>query len=479
MKDIRKRYRNSKSSDHVITSVRHERNISPRSKEVVKEVEMFEKNDYKEINYDRNGKLIMKAADHFDLKKHGSRGKKDDMDVLKRQAFFDSNRRQFDESDIRDFRRKRSYRKKIKDILFYSFIIIIISVGILWSFVFNSAKISITPKYKDIEVSDTFLFFKDDILIDNSSSSLSKTVLKSAPKQVNQKATGFITIFNNFSESPQTLIKNTRFQTTDGKIFRISDSVVVPGKKNNNPGSVEVKVSADTYGPNYNIPPSEFKIPGFKGTQKYNLFYAKSTSSMSGGMSGTVSTVSADDIAIANRDLKPSLNNISANEAKKINHEGYFSLYDNLLITYSDNQNLLMSTEQNSYTLSASSILISVKKEVLAKMIAQQVLKDNFNQNESVRIDNIKDLVFTLDPNIDLINSSIVKVLITGKVRIIWDYNKLDIINSLLSKKTSLFGNILKDYNSSVVTSSYKISPFWLRSFPEAVSKIKIEENLK
>lgn len=482
MRDIRKRYRNSKSSDHVVTSARSEKSLNSKTaKEVAKEVEMFEKDTYnkKELQYDKSGKLIMKAADHFDLKKHGTRGKKDEMDVLKRQVFFNSQKREFDEGDIKDFRRKRSNKKRLKDFLFYFGLILIIAIGFLWSFVFNSATITINPKYKDLEVSDTFLFFKDDILLDNSSSVLSKTVLKSAPKQINQKATGTITIFNNFSASPQTLIKNTRFQSADGKVFRIADSVVVPGKKGNTPGSIEAKVSADSYGSNYNIGSTDFKIPGFKGSAKYDLFYGKSTSSMTGGISGTVSTVSADDIAIANRDLKPSLNNISMNEAKKFTHDGYFSLYDNLIINYSDNQELLMTTDQNSYTLTASSILISVKKDVLAKMIAQQVLKDNFNSNDLVKIDDVSELIFTLDPNMDLINSNILKVLITGKVRIVWDYSKDNIKNSLAGQKTSIFGEVLKDYSSSIVLSSYKVKPFWLRNFPQSVNKIKIEEILK
>jgi hypothetical protein len=479
MRDIRKRYQNSKSSAHVVSSARAEKNLTSKSREISKEAEIFEKNTYKDVDYDRSGKPIMKAADHFDLKKHGGRGRKDELEVLKRQAFFDSKRREFDEEDIKDFRKKRSNKKKIKDILFYSFLILVIVVGLLWSFVFNSATITINPKYKDVEVSDTFLFFKDDILIDNSSSTLSKTVLKSAPKQINQKATGIITVYNNFSDVPQTLIKNTRFQSADGKVFRIIDSIVVPGKKAGAPGSIDAKVSADTYGVDYNISATDFKIPGFKGTAKYNLFYGKSTKAMSGGISGTVSTVSGDDIAIANRDLKVTLNNNSNNEAKKINHEGYFSLYDNLIINYSDNQSLLMATDQNSYTLTASSILISIKKEILAKMIAEQVMKDNFNPNEAVRIDDIRGLTFTLDPNTDLINSNILKVLITGRVRIIWDYSKNNIKNSLAGQKSSMFGEILKDYSSSIVVSSYKISPFWLRNFPKDTNKIKIEEILK
>ncbi len=480
MRDIRKRYQNSKSREHIVSSNRNEKHLNSRSKEVVKEAEMFEKNEYKnDMEYDKSGKPVMKAANHFGLKRREGSEKREDLDALKRQAFFESKRREFDEEDIKDFRNKRNKRKKIKDILFYFIIIFTVAGGLIWSFIFDSATIAITPKYKDVEISDVFLFFKDDILLDHSSSTLSKTVLKSAPKQVNQKATGIITIYNNFSESPQTLIKNTRFQSPEGKVFRIIDSVIVPGKKGNTVGSIDAKVSADTYGADYNIGATDFKIPGFKGTQKYNLFYGKSTSPMSGGASGVISVVSNDDILVANRDLKSSLNNLIESEAKKYTHEGYFSLYNNLIINYSDNQNLLMTTNQNTYTLVASSILISIKKEILAKMIAQQILKDNFNSNEIVRIDDISNLTFTFDSDMDLINSNILKVMISGKVRIIWDYNKNNIKNSLAGKKSSIFGEVLKDYNSSIVISSYKLSPFWSKSFPTNINKIKIEEKLK
>jgi hypothetical protein len=464
----------------VVTSLKNERNINSKTEELVKEVEKFERNDYKkEIEYDRSGKPIMKASDHFDLKKYGHREKKDDLDFLKRQAFFDSKRREFDEEDIKDFRRKRSNKRKLKDTLFYLAIILIIAAGFLWSFVFNSATITVTPKYKDLEVSETLLFFKEDVLVDKYSSSLSKTVLKSAPKQINQKATGTITIYNNSSEASQTLIKNTRFQSPEGKVFRIIDSVVVPGKNGTIPGSIDAKVSADSYGSDYNIGATDFKIPGFKGTQKYNFFYGKSLKSMSGGISGVVSTVSNDDIIIANRDLKPALSQISKNEAEKIIHDGYFSLYDNLLINYSDNQSSLMTSGENSYVLTANSILISIKKEILAKMIVEQALKENFNSNERVRIDDIKGLTFTLDPDINFIDSNILKVLVSGKVRIIWDYDKSNILKSLSGQNSSIFGEVLKNYNPSIVGSNYKITPIWIKSFPNNLNKIKIVESLK
>jgi hypothetical protein len=109
----------------------------------------------------------------------------------------------------------------------------------------------------------------------------------SVSSDLNQKAKGKVTIYNEYGKEPQQLVATTRISTSDGKIFRIIKGVTVPGTKEESgqlkPGSVEVDVIADQAGESYNINPSEFKIPGFKDSPKYDKFYAKSTVSMSGG----------------------------------------------------------------------------------------------------------------------------------------------------------------------------------------------------
>jgi hypothetical protein len=101
------------------------------------------------------------------------------------------------------------------------------------------------------------------------------------------KATGKIIIYNNYGSSPQTLIATTRFKTPDGKIFRLNEKTVVPGKTSAGSGKIEASVTADKAGENYNIGPvGRFTIPGFDGTDKANKFYAESVESMKGGFIG-------------------------------------------------------------------------------------------------------------------------------------------------------------------------------------------------
>ncbi len=126
-----------------------------------------------------------------------------------------------------------------------------------------------------------------------------------------RKARGTITIYNEYSGSPQPLVATTRFLSENGKIFRLVKSAVVPGTTNiggeMKPGAIEADVIADEAGEDYNIEPATFTIPGFQGsgTEKYSKFYAKSFKKMSGGgsVSETVKTISSSDISGAKSKL--------------------------------------------------------------------------------------------------------------------------------------------------------------------------------
>src|SRR3989344_1477850 len=141
---------------------------------------------------------------------------------------------------------------------------------------------------------------------------LTKPYPASGSEHVEREATGVITVYNEYSSSPQVLIQNTRFATPDGKIYRIDEKVTVPGAKIVDgkivSSSIEVPVSADKAGEEYNIgPTSKFRIPGFQGSPKYEAFYGVSTNLMTGGFVGEVKVSTEDDIAKAKEDLNSSL----------------------------------------------------------------------------------------------------------------------------------------------------------------------------
>ncbi|MEI7890892.1 MAG: hypothetical protein WCI36_02890 [bacterium] len=102
-----------------------------------------------------------------------------------------------------------------------------------------------------------------------------------------KKAHGSLAIFNEYDSSAQTLVASTRFESSDGKIFRLNKNVIVPGSTTVDgqvrAGSVVAEVTADQAGSSFNIDAASFSIPGFKDSPKFAKFSAKSTEKMIGG----------------------------------------------------------------------------------------------------------------------------------------------------------------------------------------------------
>ncbi|PJE59992.1 MAG: hypothetical protein COU85_00635 [Candidatus Portnoybacteria bacterium CG10_big_fil_rev_8_21_14_0_10_44_7] len=131
----------------------------------------------------------------------------------------------------------------------------------------------------------------------------SKNFSATGQKQVNKKATGKITVFNEYSSSPQTLVETTRFLAESGLVFRTTEQITVPGATIQDgeiiPSSIEVSVAADQPGEEYNIGPGSFTIPGFAGSPKHDKFYGRSQQPMAGGKIGTVTIISEQDMQAA------------------------------------------------------------------------------------------------------------------------------------------------------------------------------------
>lgn len=130
------------------------------------------------------------------------------------------------------------------------------------------------------------------------------------------KTGGFIYIYNAYSTAPQKLVAQTRFETKDGKIFRIQNPVIVPGAKMSGtkliPSSIKAEVISDVAGEEYQIGPSYFTIPGFKGSQKYAGFYAESTESMTPIKNS--STILSQEIEKTKKNLEDALVNELKND---------------------------------------------------------------------------------------------------------------------------------------------------------------------
>lgn len=113
------------------------------------------------------------------------------------------------------------------------------------------------------------------------------------------KSSGKATIINTTSRS-YTFVATTRLLSKEGVLFRMKTASPIPAN-----GSVTVEVAADQPGPEGDIGPTTFTIPGLSPDLQ-KLITAKSDAAMTGG-AGTAKAVSAADIAAAKAKLEERL----------------------------------------------------------------------------------------------------------------------------------------------------------------------------
>jgi hypothetical protein len=197
-------------------------------------------------------------------------------------------------------------------------IIVVVALGAyVVSVFFDHADITINFKQTPWSYQDNFTANKSAVGIDPSNNTIpaqvftsTKNVTESFPgssvQQVSQKAQGMITIYNAYSAASQELVATTRFLTPDGKIFRITQNVTVPGETKVADGTlapsfITAPIIADQAGPDYNVGPvAKLSVPGFaKDSALEAGFYGVITASTTGGFIGQRATPTAADITAA------------------------------------------------------------------------------------------------------------------------------------------------------------------------------------
>ncbi len=248
------------------------------------------------------------------------------------------------------------------------------SVAILLFFLssfFATAKVTITPKTEALAMNNSYtISLKKEIAglhyeIMTVKKTLSKPIETDGEESVERKAIGKVILYNNFSTSNQKLINNTRLQSADGRIYRIRESVEIPGIKTINgiktPGNIEVEAIADEAGDKYNMKISDFKgdftIPGFKGNPKYSGFYGRLSQDMSGGIIGKVKKVSETALSTGREELKNNLKAELIKEAYSQKPDQYVVFKNNYYIETND---LPDSSEDKDYNINEDGTIYSI-----------------------------------------------------------------------------------------------------------------------
>jgi hypothetical protein len=352
-----------------------------------------------------------------------------------------------------------------KDSLFLLWIICIASIAtllFLLSSIFATATLSITPKNESVSLNDIY-----NISTDKTSSSLhyqimtvqkdlSKNLETDGEQYVERKGTGKATLYNNFSTASQRIINNTRLQTKDGVIYRIRQSVEIPGIKTINgiktPGSVEVDIIADLAGDKYNMKVSDskgdFTIPGFQGSTKFTAFYGKLSADVVGGFIGNVKKVSDDKVLAGRTEIQNTLKDELIKDAYAKKTDQFILFKDNYYTACNDlpddpSSGLYKITEE------CSIYAVLFDKDELSTFIAKNKIKDFdnskvdvlWNDNDIVTLSGITDRPWT---------ETSLKAKFSGVAKVVWSFDSNTILSAIVGQDKTVINSIIEANKNSL-----------------------------
>lgn len=286
------------------------------------------------------------------------------------------------------------------------------------------------------------------------------------------KSTGSITVYNSYSASSVKLVKNTRFETPDGLIFRAPADISVPGQKGSTPGKVQITVVSDQVGDRYNVGPiTRFTLPGLKTSAMYTKVYASSAAPMTGGSSGVNGPgVAPATLASAISNLQSRLRAKARDAALSQAGTGNIILPELIQITFTAQPNtpeaggsvrIHQSAHVETPVFPNTSLAATVGASVSADTATDSVMiipKSGFTASLSgTPAYGTEPLTFTL----------------VGQANLIWNVNTDALAQALSGRNQSAFQTVISGF-PSIQEAHAKVEPFWKNTFPANGKDIKI-----
>lgn len=370
-------------------------------------------------------------------------------------------------------------RKSHSGLWFIAAICIVFFIFAL-SFLFAKAEVTVNPKIKDFTLNENLSAIKDSNSDDLSfdlviiSGEEVKKVPATEEKDLSLNSEGTIFIYNTFSSDPQKLSINTRLEGSNGKIYKTAVATVIPGiNVDGTPGRVQASILGEAAGQEYDSPPLDFKILGFKGTSKYDKFYGRSVGEITGGFKGKSGVVSDAEKESVFAELRISLQAKLLQKATDQIPSG-FILFKDAAFLHVDSEILEWGGEAGVVPLKTKGTLYGFlfsEKELTAKIAKNAIPAYN---DEPVYIPNIRDLMFYLaDKDISFNDVQNINFNLSGSVKVVWKFDDTEFAGALLGKSKKDFNQILSQY-PNVDSAELSLSPLWVRTMPSKLKDIKV-----
>jgi len=399
------------------------------------------------------------------------------------EEFEKEEEKRFKAEEVKKIKRKGSGPKKA--VILTSIVVLLAVLVYLGIFVLPKADIKITTKKAEWKFIDSIAADKGVAEFLTSSKEIPAEVFSlvknfsfsfpaSGKKNVERKATGKITIYNAYSSSPQALVATTRFMSPDGKIFRLDNKVTVPGASVVGgeiiPSKIEVSVTADKAGPEYNIESSHFNIPGFQGSDKYQGFYGESEEVMKGGFIGEQPFPTDDDVEQAQEKARNDLRDYIVSllmsqipeDFKIIDGSKQFVITEEEIkkeVDENGNFNIFLEGEYSIIAFKESSLLDLVSSLAKSELGEDFEISSNELEYGAARAD---------------FEDGRISFAVEFKGMFEIPVNIDDFRSKTLSKSEEEMKALISSY-SNIEKASISFRPFWVKSVPKNEGRVRIE----
>ena len=361
----------------------------------------------------------------------------------------------------------------------------VVAFCISLSFLFEHATVTVVPKSVPIALDSTDSFTAQKDSTDASSLSFTEMTLSgdqtmnlpsTQTKSLSVAAQGTAVLYNAYSPSPYKLVKGTRLETTDGRIYRIDAAATIPGDSKSGgtltPGSIEVTATADTPGAAGNLDTADFTLPGLTGTAQASSIYARSKTAFTGGISGTVYTVPQETADAAVSSLSDKLKASLIAKAKVQVPDGYL-FYDAATAFQTDTAVQVPYSQTTDVPIALHGTLTAylLKQDSLVQDITQKFVSQY--AGEPVTLPALQGFALTPSTALDPANDTSFTFTLAGTGNIVWVVDPVAIQKLLVGTKKADFETIMAQV-SGADKAQVDIKPFWKQSFPNDITRIGV-----
>lgn len=362
----------------------------------------------------------------------------------------------------------------------------IIGAGFFVNIMLGGADVSVYPKVKDVSVQSSFTAYTNpevnmlgyELLTLDSTGE--KQVAASGKEKVSKQAEGKIFVYNTKSTAPQRLIKNTRFENKDGLIFRIKESIVVPGASKDAkgvlvPGKIAADVFSDGTGESYNLTPQKFTVPGLKGSDQYDSVYGESTSQFTGGFEGEKYIIDEQELQTAQQALHVELRNTLLERLKTERPAGFVIYEDSVTLVFEPLPAVPYGDALATIKEKAILRVPMFKESDFSEFIAENTVPEY--TGEMVTITDPKTLTFAYEDATttisDISGYTALNFTLRGTTQLVWKFDEAKLQADLVSLKRTDANRVLGSY-AAIREAKADVRPFWKSTFPSDADEIKI-----